>query len=880
MVGLPLLLVSAWLLAPTAGSNVRANLWPANGIANPVRTIATPVVQLGPRVTTRVRSPPLQFKAVEGTARYTTPTPQVNGEQPENSKAHLRLLGCAAALACVLLAVVRKLRHAPGVCNPVPWQDGRAYGTAMWTMGALGASSSDAQRAGDRSVAETKGDSVVGESMAMYARLTAARAPVSGFFRSEQELDICVQYSQYDYTRPGADARMPSKRAYLKHGNGFASEVGSDVLMQVPHTKSGKVAIFKAPSDGAVGAPTAGWVEIWAEAGLERSISLGSRCGPPLADAWFGGAQWSPDGTQLVFVADPIGASRTHWGTGKADEDPTHPLGLSLQFRQKQDWGESYTNKVFAPKVWTIDLESESVRCLVDPEDGTLSCGQATWLSETEVLYVAWQSSERLGIVYCHQRRSQLYSVAVPASDSAAERKPPQQLTADAMDFSCRSPRVHPNGDRVVFLSREPVGPHFTAARLRCMTVATKEVRTVVDVVEDPRGGFPGLYITNLPQRCWYSDTEIVCSTDWAMDEALVRINIDDGTVDRITSPTHPALHSISVLDVSLPRREVLVSVSTPTTPPEVFRITEGDSWRRLHAAHPASAAAADMLEGVDCERVAIATDDGAGASHFDTMVLSPPAAASAGPSPLVLFVHGGPHSSVASRWTAAGALLALSGYTVAFPNYRGSTGYGERALGSLPTKIGDQDVRDLMTAVDALTQRDSVDPQRLAVIGGSHGGFLSCHLTSKPGLADRFKATVMRNPVTNLNVMIGISDIEDWVVYECGLGTPDERIRCCGGVGVGAITDGLQDADLRSMWAKSPMSNVHNVKAATLMLLGKGDRRVPPSQGQAWVRALRLKGDVKVDCYEYDDNEHPISRPFADADVWVNTVAWLRAYV
>ena len=683
-----------------------------------------------------------------------------------------------------------------------------------------------------------------------------------------------MQYSQYDYKYPGDDGRLPRKRTYLKHGNGFATEVGSDVLMQVPHVQSGKVAIFKSPSKTTKDAPTAGWVEIWAEAGLERSMSLGSQCGPPLVDAWFGGAEWSPDGTKLVFVAEPKAALGDHWGTSKPD-DPKHPLGLSLKFRQKQDWGESYTDKVFAPKVWTVDLDSANVQCLVDPEDAEVTCGQATWLSNTEVLYVAWQSSERLGIVYCHQRRSQLYCVAV--TESAAERQPPQLLTTEELDFSCRSPRVHPGGKLVVFLSREPVGPHFSAARLRCMTVATKEVRTVTDVVEDPEGGFPGLYLTSLPKRCWYTDSEIVLSTDWTMDEALVRISIDDGTVDRITSPSHPALHSISVLDVSPARREILVSVSTPTMPPEVFQITEGNSWQQLHSTHPANAAAAEMLKVVGCERVQIATDDGVGASHFDTLVLSPSEAAG---SPLVLFVHGGPHSSIASRWTAAGTLLALSGYTVAFPNYRGSTGCGERALTSLPSKIGDQDVRDLTATVDTIVKQGQVDPKRLAVIGGSHGGFLSCHLTSKPGIAERFKATVMRNPVTNLNVMIGTSDIEDWIVFECGLGTLEERIRCCGDMGVGAITNGLQNSDLQNMWAKSPMSNVQNVKAATLMLLGKGDRRVPPSQGQAWVRALRVKGGVEVDCYEYDDNEHPISVPFADADVWVNTVAWLKRYV
>ena len=77
----------------------------------------------------------------------------------------------------------------------------------------------------------------------------------------------------------------------------------------------------------------------------------------------------------------------------------------------------------------------------------------------------------------------------------------------------------------------------------------------------------------------------------------------------------------------------------------------------------------------------------------------------------------------------------------------------------------------------------------------------------------------------------------------------------------------------------RPPLSAVQ-VTAATLMLLGKDDRRVPPSQGREWVRALRVKGNVDVACYEYDDNDHPIAAAFADADVWVNTVVWLGSYL
>lgn len=716
--------------------------------------------------------------------------------------------------------------------------------------------------------------------MAAYETLSSIRCPTGGFFGVDVH-DTTVLYSQYDYKCPGADGRLPRKRAYVKQGSGFPTELSSDVLMMVPEKQTGQVAVFKAPLKDGKDAPSAGWVEIWTQDGLLRTISLGSQSGPALADAWFGGADWSPDASKLVFVAEPKTADRSYWGTNKEDA-PRGPLGMSSKFLQKQDWGESYTNKVQAPKVYVLHVESGKVHCAVDPADTSLSCGNACWISDSKVVYVGWQLRERLGIVYCHQRASSLFSVEVPTGDGAEERGTPTQLTTDPIDFSSRSPRVSPRGHSLVFLSREAVGPHMTSSRLRRIDLDSMEIETIVDIEGGKDPDFPGLYVSTLPRRCWWSDDEILLSTQWGFDEALVKVHLAEGKVQRIT-PHQSKLQSGAVLDVT--GHGALVCVSGPTTPPEVYILTpeEGGGaiqWHKQSHPHPNTTAAEKLVSSVTSKVIKVATDDGIGASRFDALVLSPPSTEGSGPPPLVVFAHGGPHSANATRWTAGGLLMALSGYAVVLPNYRGSTGYGELALNSLPAKIGDQDVRDLMLTTEALISSGEADPDRLGVVGGSHGGFLSCHLTSKPGIAHRFKATVMRNPVTNLSTMIGISDIEDWIVYECGLGSMEERIASAGGVGVGAITGGLTDADLQAMWSKSPMSNVKEVTGATLMLLGKEDRRVPPSQGREWVRALRVKGNVQVECYEYDDNDHPIAGPFADADVWVNTVVWLDAYL
>ena len=150
---------------------------------------------------------------------------------------------------------------------------------------------------------------------------------------------------------------------------------------------------------------------------------------------------------------------------------------------------------------------------------------------------------------------------------------------------------------------------------------------------------------------------------------------------------------------------------------------------------------------------------------------------------PLILVPHGGPHSCSPTSFIPSYAYLALSlGAAVLHVNYRGSTGYGQASIDSLPGNIGDNDVQDMMTAVhevvaalndDAMYGQEKasdfafnkIDLSRICVVGGSHGGFLTGHLIGQ--YPSYFAAAAMRNPVTNIPSMVGVTDIPDWCHIE-----------------------------------------------------------------------------------------------------------------
>jgi len=251
----------------------------------------------------------------------------------------------------------------------------------------------------------------------------------------------------------------------------------------------------------------------------------------------------------------------------------------------------------------------------------------------------------------------------------------------------------------------------------------------------------------------------------------------------------------------------------------------------------------------------------------------------------LVVVPHGGPHSCTPTSWVGSYAYLAReTGCAVLHVNYRGSIGFGAPDLNSLPGKVGDQDVRDMVFATELALELESsdapegaegkaaggkklLDRDRVAVVGGSHGGFLGGHLVGQR--PDLFKCAALRNPVTNLPAMCSVSDIPDWCTVEAlGLGHYDFK----------GFSPCPPEA-LPHMFAKSPVAHIDKVCAPTLLALGEKDRRVPCSQGVEYYHLLKARG-VPARLLMYPEDSHPIDKPASEADQWVNIAAWINQHL
>ena len=236
---------------------------------------------------------------------------------------------------------------------------------------------------------------------------------------------------------------------------------------------------------------------------------------------------------------------------------------------------------------------------------------------------------------------------------------------------------------------------------------------------------------------------------------------------------------------------------------------------------------------------------------------LTPPDYDPARRYPLILEIHGGPHSAYGPHFSAELQRMAAAGYVVFFNNHRGSTSYGERFALLLQNKYSSEyDFSDHMSGIDALIAQGIADPDRLYITGGSAGGIAAAYAI---GLTDRFKAAVVAKPVVN------------WVSKVL---TADS--------GIGQIANqfpGLPWENIDDYWRRSPLSLIPNMTTPTLLMTGEADRRTPISETEQMYQALKIQG-VEVVMVRIPGSPHGIAgRPSRLIGKVENILAWFSRY-
>lgn len=670
------------------------------------------------------------------------------------------------------------------------------------------------------------------------------------------------------------------------------------VSTMVPSPSGSKLLVVRNPENES---PTQ--FEIWGPSQLEKEFNVPQSVhGSVYTDGWFEGISWNSDETLIAYVAEePSPSKPTFGGSGykkgdSADKESGSWKGLG---EWEEHWGETYAGKR-QPALFVINIESGEVHA-VEGISKSLSIGQVIWAPLAEgfsqyLVFVGWSSETRkLGIKYCYNRPCALYAVRAPFCESKAnELQSKSNVNEDSTVVNLTQsissaffPRFSPDGKFLVFLSAKSSvdsGAHSATDSLHriawptdgkpCPSANIVDVIPVMMCAED--GYFPGLYCSSILSNPWLSDgCTMILSSAWHSTQVILSVDVLSGNVSHVSPNDSGFSWNVLTLDGD----NIVAVCSSPIDIPEMKygwlaeKTTASDSWSWLDVSNPiprCSEKIRSLLSSLQFSIMKIPVKDVSDCltkgsrKPFEAIFVSSNKKNDTC-DPLIVVLHGGPHSVSSSSFSKNLAFLSSLGYSLLIVNYRGSLGFGEEALQSLPGKIGSQDVNDVLTAIDHVIDMGLCDPSKIAVVGGSHGGFLTSHLIGQA--PDKFAVAAVRNPVCNLALMVGTTDIPDWCFVEA-----------YGSQGKNSFTEAPSAEQLALLHSKSPVSHIHKVKTPTLFLLGAQDLRVPVSNGLHYARELKEKG-VEVKVIIFPNDVHAIERPQSDFESFLNIGVWFKKY-
>jgi dipeptidyl aminopeptidase/acylaminoacyl peptidase len=440
--------------------------------------------------------------------------------------------------------------------------------------------------------------------------------------------------------------------------------------------------------------------------------------------------------------------------------------------------------------------------------------------------------------------RLQIWSVGTDAA------KPSVRALASLAGDADR-PAFSPDGQRLAFIGTDVEDPpDELPPSLWVMDLPSGTPRDLTPDLDRPIGEWAWcdlLMAEEMPGPAWRSDAELVVIVGDRGRDLPYRVTLD-GHAEPMVDPDL----RIAASGIDVAGGRVAISAALDGFAGEVWtaedgelrQVTrEGSAWQR-------------RFQGVDLEELTLP-----GPAGPIQAWLASPRGAGKRRLPTILHIHGGPTGAWGPGGTLDAMLLTAAGYRVLMPNIRGSATFGSAWIKAFSGHWGDVDEADALAAVDGMVQRGLADPDRLAVMGLSYGGFLTQWLV---GSTSRFTAASSENGVTN--------QVSTWANSFFGV-----HYNRRAGLG-----DPLSDAGMRSLWRSSPLRNASKVGTPLLMLQAEDDRVCPAADNEQFFTALKVLGrEVEYVLYPEEHHEMKSSgRPDRRIDRMERLLAWFDRHV
>ena len=529
---------------------------------------------------------------------------------------------------------------------------------------------------------------------------------------------------------------------------------------------------------------------------------------------------WSPDGRWIAFGRRAGGepAPTYIWPEGVAP-GPTERIVDRLHYKFD---GSGILPQGFT-QVFAARSDGSEVRQLTHGpgealEDFSDTYSQMDWTPDSRALIVPGNFVADSELRY---RESYLHRVPLDGSG------PVRLFDLPGVTDNWNDPRVSPDGRHIAYAGYSWTEHH--TARIYDLWVADADGGNLRRLTQ-------GLGTAAWNLR-WTPDGQAILFTDQRDGhDNLYRAGLD-GTVTSVTSGLQFLAPGSAAADGT-----IAASLSRPTHPAEIVLVDPVDG-----SIEPVTQVNAAVLRDVDLgqvEPIAYASADG---MQVHAWLYLPPGFDPGRRYPLIVTGHGGPQMmGSAAEFSNENYHYAALGYVVLYPNYRGSTGYGEDFLNTpdpwFPNPLVTADV---LAGVDAVIARGFVDPDRLFITGYSAGGVLTAWMV---GQTDRFRAAAAQASETNRISDAMTSDTVQWFASKYPVPFWE---------------------DASSWIASSPVHHAGKVTTPTLFIVGELDRRTPPTQSNEMYSALRLANRAPTRLIYVPEADHGTE--------WPGTYAHLR---
>lgn len=537
---------------------------------------------------------------------------------------------------------------------------------------------------------------------------------------------------------------------------------------------------------------------------------------------------WSPRGDRIAFVMTVPG-SPTKLGSAPAKPEGAkwaEPLEIIDRVTYRSDSG-GYIKPGY-DHIFVVDADGGAPQQLTFGEvnDG----GPLSWTPDGKrILFSAvrtadWQREPNNSEVHA-------LDVASGALTALTTRYGPDQ-----------SPVVSPDGTRVAVIGYDDKRRSHANDELSVMNIDGTGARTLTAALD-----------RSIDTAVWASDSRslIVTYDDHGMKQ-VARVTLDGRVTTIVKGLAGGGLdrpYTGGSFSISRTGR-IAYTAGTATRPADVF-LTTGGEGKRLTRLNDSMLAAKSMAQ---VGAINTRAPDG---TPVEAWLATPPGYVEGRRVPLILEIHGGPHTAYGPVFATDVQLYAAAGYAVLYVNPRGSTSYGADFANLIDKKYPGGDYDDLIAAVDAAIAAGVADPDNLFVTGGSGGGVLTAWIVGK---TDRFKAAATQKPVIN------------WVSEALTMDNTGFTSRYW--------FNKEPWEDPMAYWNRSPLSLVGNVKTPTLVVVGAQDYRTPVSESEQYYAALQIRG-VPTALVKVPGASHGgfTARPSQSAAKAAAILAWFAKY-